>query len=66
MSNLTIGLTQDTFKQTDKLDPSDFLVRQLRFIDPRTGGIVVGAGARIGQRFRFLVRPTLMASLVPD
>ena len=55
LHNLTVGLSQDSFASLEELEDNSFLVRQLRFIEQHSGGIILGAAVRLGQHLRFLV-----------
>jgi small ligand-binding sensory domain FIST len=52
--SLFVGIVRDEFKQ--KLEPGDFLVRNLIGVDPRAGAIAIGDRVRPGQRIQFHLR----------
>ncbi|KAK9839210.1 hypothetical protein WJX81_001660 [Elliptochloris bilobata] len=56
LQNLTAALAPDDFKPAAELGTGDFLVRCLADFDTQTGVLLVGGGARLGQRLRFMVR----------
>ena len=55
LHNLVVGLAMDTLSSYEQLEPADFLVRQLRFIEQSSGGIILGNAVRAGQHMRYLV-----------
>lgn len=52
--SLFVGIVRDEFKQ--KLEPGDFLIRNLVGVDPRVGAIAIGDRIRPGQRIQFHLR----------
>ncbi|HAO11963.1 MAG TPA: hypothetical protein DCQ51_12515, partial [Planktothrix sp. UBA8407] len=52
--SLFVGMVRDEFKQ--KLEPGDFLIRNLIGVDPRVGAIAIGDRVRPGQRIQFHLR----------
>lgn len=53
-NSLFVGVVRDEFKQ--KLEPGDFLIRNLLGVDPRIGAIAIGDRVRPGQRIQFHLR----------
>lgn len=53
-NSLFVGVVRDEFKQ--KLEPGDFLIRNLIGVDPRAGAIAIGDRVRPGQRIQFHLR----------
>jgi small ligand-binding sensory domain FIST len=53
-SSLFVGIAQNEFKL--KLEPGDFLVRNLLGVDPKAGAIAIGDRVRPGQRIQFHLR----------
>ncbi len=53
-NSLFIGVVRDEFKQ--RLEPGDFLIRNLLGVDPRVGAIAIGDRVRPGQRIQFHLR----------
>ncbi|MEL7036789.1 MAG: FIST N-terminal domain-containing protein [Cyanobacteria bacterium J06592_8] len=53
-NSLFVGVVRDEFKQ--KLEPGDFLIRNLLGVDPRVGAIAIGDRVRPGQRIQFHLR----------
>jgi small ligand-binding sensory domain FIST len=51
---LHVGIAQNAFKQ--KLEPGDFLVRNLLGFDPNQGALAIGDRIRSGQRIQFHLR----------
>jgi small ligand-binding sensory domain FIST len=52
--SLFVGLVSDEFKL--KLEPGDFLIRNLLGVDPKVGAIAIGDRVRPGQRIQFHLR----------
>ncbi|HEY9747183.1 MAG TPA: FIST N-terminal domain-containing protein, partial [Allocoleopsis sp.] len=52
--SLFVGVARNAFKQ--KLEPGDFLIRQVLGVDPRVGAIAIGDRVRPGQRIQFHLR----------
>ena len=52
--SLFVGVVRDEFKQ--KLEPGDFLIRNLIGVDPKAGAIAIGDRVRPGQRIQFHLR----------
>ncbi|MEM6837570.1 MAG: FIST N-terminal domain-containing protein [Cyanobacteria bacterium P01_C01_bin.120] len=52
--SLHVGIAQDGFKE--KLQPGDFLIRNLLGVDPRIGALAIGDRLRLGQRIQFHLR----------
>ncbi|MEB3279392.1 MAG: FIST N-terminal domain-containing protein [Lyngbya sp.] len=53
-NSLFVGVVRDEFKL--KLEPGDFLIRNLLGVDPRVGAIAIGDRVRPGQRIQFHLR----------
>ncbi len=53
-NSLFVGIAQTEFKQ--RLEPGDFLIRNLLGVDPRVGAIAIGDRVRPGQRIQFHLR----------
>lgn len=53
-NSLFIGIARDEFAL--KLNPGDFLIRNLLGVDPRSGAIAIGDRVRPGQRLQFHLR----------
>ncbi|MEO0377271.1 MAG: FIST N-terminal domain-containing protein [Cyanobacteria bacterium P01_A01_bin.17] len=51
---LSVGVVRNEFKQ--KLEPGDFLIRNLIGVDPRIGAVAIGDRIRSGQRIQFHLR----------
>ncbi|NJK66153.1 MAG: hypothetical protein HC789_04445 [Microcoleus sp. CSU_2_2] len=52
--SLFVGLVSDEFKL--RLEPGDFLIRNLLGVDPKVGAIAIGDRVRPGQRIQFHLR----------
>lgn len=53
-TSLFVGVAQSEFKL--RLEPGDFLIRNLLGVDPRVGAIAIGDRVRPGQRIQFHLR----------
>ncbi len=53
-NSLFVGVVRDEFKS--RLEPGDFLIRNLLGVDPRIGAIAIGDRVRPGQRIQFHLR----------
>jgi small ligand-binding sensory domain FIST len=60
-TSLFVGIAQSEFKL--KLDPGDFLIRQLIGVDPKTGALAIGDRVRPGQRIQFHLRDAKASAL---
>ncbi len=60
-TSLFVGIAQSEFKL--KLDPGDFLIRQLIGVDPKTGALAIGDRIRPGQRIQFHLRDAKASAL---
>ncbi len=52
--NLLVGLAADEYQ--DSFERGNFLIRELRGVDRRTGSLAIGAAPRVGQTIQFQLR----------